>query len=267
MMALKEQYEKMNDDEVLERFERLSDYFEYAREIIIDEVIKRKLKTEEETKRKIKDVEVFEHAIKNNGNKNNVVTPNKNAYSNTGNYMTRGLIIFLIGGLGLITGTFFDFIVGVKTLFWTEADAKIITAEKIVDGYTEKGEVSYTYNSAYEYSVLGKKYISTKLNYTKREDISSMKNFFYHYNNYGINIKIRYNPSDPEKSVVYPYSVKMELFFLVFGIILVKIFLWSVKKASEEFGDFDIVKSKKDIIKLIVIVEIVILIILISIET
>ncbi len=47
-MELKEIYSKMSDKELMERLENSDTYFDDAKEIIVDEVLWRKLKTKEE---------------------------------------------------------------------------------------------------------------------------------------------------------------------------------------------------------------------------
>ena len=59
-MALKEMYEEMSDEELLERYKDIEKYFEIAQETLINEIRKRKLVGEEEIEKKLDSIKKYE---------------------------------------------------------------------------------------------------------------------------------------------------------------------------------------------------------------
>lgn len=59
-MALKEMYEEMSNEELLERYKEIEKYFENAQETLINEIRKRKLVGEEEIEEKLDSIKKYE---------------------------------------------------------------------------------------------------------------------------------------------------------------------------------------------------------------
>ncbi len=59
-MALKEMYEEMSDEELLERYKDIEKYFETAQETLINEIRKRKLVGEKEIEKKLDSIKKYE---------------------------------------------------------------------------------------------------------------------------------------------------------------------------------------------------------------
>ena len=57
-MGIKEIYEEMSDEELLERYSEVEKYFENAQEILIDEIRKRNLVREEEIEKKLDGIKI-----------------------------------------------------------------------------------------------------------------------------------------------------------------------------------------------------------------
>ena len=286
-MDVKKMYEEMPDEELKERAKNIGNYTEYSKKMILEVLQKRGYKEEnmttqkrvvnmmsdEELKEKMKDMkskpreiqEMLLNEMKGRNIKKEKISEeeeiiSKKTYSNSGNYMTRGLIIFLMCGLFFITSAVVEITIDFyKLSFFKKTKAIIKLAQRIDDGYTDenKGRKKYFYNIKYKYHVNEKEYIYFVKNNPRNSNDEQIYEYFL--KNGKENLIIRYKPKNPNYSEMktdMPLGVILASILL--GLICIKIFLWSVKKASMEIGDFDIIKSKKDTIRIMIIVEVIV---------
>lgn len=169
-------------------------------------------------------------------------------------------------GLALINVSIFSFFNGAYTISWEETDTKIMKIDKIVEkieqeknGVLEIKEI-YSGSVNYQYTVNNKKYTGSKITYKGGEE-GAILNSFLREHIQGDIIRIKYNPNNPIESMVYGYSLK-EFWWMFIGLISIWVFIITVKMAQNDYDDFDIIKNKKDMIKIIIISEIIMLIII-----
>lgn len=255
-MTLKETYEEMSDEELLEKFKHFQRYRDESKLIMLEELRKRKLVGDEEILEKKIDLE------KKQENQNNTNKPNEKILEQQtklpivqASLLSRGLLILLIGGLFFVNLSVIKFIFGISTLSWTETKAKIVKIEqfkktKIINN-EERMKVLYVVK--YEYIVDGVKYTNDRIQSLKTDE-QAFKYQLTRERSEGDDIQINYNPNNPSESLVYKYSLK-ELLWGIFGLFLIFLFYLSVKKTEK---DFNIKTSKKSIVITIVVLEIII---------
>lgn len=252
-MTLKETYEEMSDEELLKKFKHFQRYRDESKLIMLEELRKRKLVGEEEIEKKLKRIEEPE-------NQNNMNNPNEKISEQQtklpivqASLLSRGLILFLAMGLGLINLSTITFISGISTLSWKESKAQILNISKEVVT-RHKEEVIYHYLFLYKYTVDGIEYTNSRAEPYKADDQAAIGKLAHKYKE-GDYIKIIYNPKNPSKSLVYRYSLK-ELWGFPFGLFLILLFHLSVKKAERDYG---IENSKKSMVITYVFCEVLII--------
>lgn len=254
-MAIKEMYEEMSDIELLERYKTIEDYQEGAKPIMLEEIRKRKLVSEEEIEKKLKTLH------KKMSEPKKIVKKRKgNNYYISPNQALAGLIIPFAIGLMLINLGIYDFFQGAYTIPWKETNATIVKIDKQVKlkkiknkiGETKEIE-TYSGNILYTYSVENKKYTGGNISYNKISKIHE-SNKTLKESNVGDTISIKYNPRSPNQSIIFGFSFK-SLWYLAIGLFLILIFVVLIQKADDDFDDFNIMEDKKNIIFVTIVLE------------
>lgn len=248
-MGFKEIYEKMSNEELLERYKNFQDYCDDAKEAMIEELRKRKLMGEEEIKGKMDTIKKYkekkeEFSVKKaKRNSNYSFDINNNIYLR----VIRDLhTILLMGASALMVYSFLSFGYGIATLSWKEVEGRISnlrTEERMVERKGEKEKIT-NYFFDYKYEVEGHRYSNNKVSYGKFEE-GYLGNKIGKNHSGGDKIAVYYNPKNQKESVVFKYSLSMELLEFLGSIIMLSMFCVVVLKYEEDCGE---IISRKTII-------------------
>ncbi len=220
-MALKEMYEEMSNEELLDRYKDFQDYRDEAKVIILEELRKRKIVSEEEMEKKLnsfrkyeqekvreeKKVEAKSKENNENNNKyfyfNNRIEFNKR-FPKLGHRLTRGdTYIAMI----LFAYIVFLSILNISSLFYEETKGKILQVE---DGLL------------YEYQVGNKIYKTDRICYGSFFLWSSKETKLKKDNI----VKVWYSKSNYGKSSLYK-GIPGEVKFFLIGVYFIIIFTYA----------------------------------------
>ncbi len=258
-MGIKEIYEEMSDEELLERFKNFKDYREDGKKAIIEELRKRNLVGEEEIEKKLDGIKKYEEE---KSKETQIIEENKSNYSKKYSTLTMSnaskfVMFFLLWGIIGINQFFFVTISAFPTLFWEKTKAQIINIEEIkkTTNRNHVEEIITLHKVSYKYKVNNTDYLSNRMYPLKIYDGSGAKHIAQNYKK-GDVIQIYYDQKIPTKSVVYRYD-RGNIWMFIFSIIFILIFIMANKKAERDFGtEF----KKKQIVIVALVAEFIILI-------
>lgn len=239
-MGFKEIYEKMSNEELLEKYKKFEKYRDNAKEAMVKVLSDRKLISQEEFEKKLKSIRKYvedkiEEVGENEEVKINKKMKNPMALSGVGKI----LMVLLILGAVLLTNSLLTFGYGVATLSWKETKGKIInfnSKERIVENKDGTKEKITDYYFDYLYNI-------DKIEY-KNNYISAGSMEENHYrNNIGKNHKegdalvVYYNPKNQRQSIVVKYSLKTSLLMIFLSIIILLLFYLGILKYEDDYDE------------------------------
>lgn len=243
-MALKEIYEEMSNEELLDRYKDFQDYRDEAKAVILEELRKRKIVSKEEIEKKLNSFRKYEQEKVKEEKKVEAKSKENIKDKNAKNYFAlRGIggifLILLMMGSGIFVDSFLTFGYGVATLSWKETKAKIInfnTEKRMVKRRDRTEEKVTDYYFDYVYNVDGIKYENNQMSAGKIEEI--------HYRDkIGKNLKdgdelvIYYNPKNYSQSIVVKYSLKTSLLEFFSSVIILLLFYLGILKYESDYGE------------------------------
>lgn len=245
-MALKEIYEEMGNEELLRAFENLKVYREEAKFIIVEEIRKRKLVSDEGIEEKLTLIKKYEEENQNEGNKKvNIIRKYEDEKEELGRYSKRMISATLVGISAFLLYVVLQISSGILTINWLDTEGKIFNKtvrQEEVTRTTGKGlsrktrkEIVIHYHFKYKYLVNNIEYTNDQMSAGKLEEPYHYKENFEKYNE-GQKITIYYNPKKPNQSflIKYPYEK------IIINTILITIFIYFfcvyIKKKSEKYN-------------------------------
>lgn len=240
-MTLKERYENMSDEELLERYKNFQDYRDDAKEAMLEVLREKKLVGEEEIEKKLisiknvkEDKEEFS-VNKAKRNRNYSFDINNNISLSI---LGKLLMILLMCSSAVMVYSLLSFGYGLVTFSWNEAEGEIVNLrieKRIVERKGEKKEIT-DYYFDYEYTVKEDKYLNNKASYGEFEE-SHQRNKIGKNHSEGDKIVVYYNPKNHKESVLFKYSLSKSLLVFIGSIIILLLFGIGILKYEEDYGE------------------------------
>lgn len=196
----------MLNEDIMKKYECIHQYAPDKRELIINEIKKRGLLTEDEIEKTLQELEEnLETNNEDSTNKNTLMLKNllntlkdmfpyEESQENSFSKVMRDRASALL--CAYYISIIFQFTSGFPTIFWKDVDAKLYS----LTGKAYINENSY-YHLKYQYTVNGKTYVNDKTHYGFIMNTSLIKWAIISLSN-GEEVTIKYNPYDPEDSTI-----------------------------------------------------------------
>lgn len=235
-MTLKEIYEQMSNEEVLERYTKIERYKNESKQLIFEELKKRKLILKEELDEKIEFTEKVKFSNEDSIKEKEIIKK----VSHSPNTMLGGVfIVLLMMGSGLFVDSLAHLIYGSITNSWKETKAEIInlrSEEKTVINKDKTEEKVMMYYFDYEYFVDGDKYLNNQMGAGKIEE-NHYYNLIGKKHKNGDFISVFYNPKNSEQSIAVKYSLGTAFLEFVVSMIILLLFYLGILKYEDDYGE------------------------------